>query len=153
MLTSADLQVITCNLGGMDNLLAQVKVSPSNAHVLSLVSLEASLEMLSPPPIPSYKDLVQLASTGPTTPPGQTTASFSAPLLTSLSLCEEKIQRCIPLNGKRSTSCERDRALYLQDRGAYRCLILRAVHEENMVRPQTPHTLHLPPPSVQLMQR
>lgn len=36
----------------------------------------------------------------PAARPGQTTASFSAPLLTSLSLCEGKVQSCILLNGK-----------------------------------------------------
>ncbi|XP_044210526.1 transmembrane protease serine 5 [Thunnus albacares] len=40
----------------------------------------------------------------PHDPPGQTTASFSAPLLTSLSLCEGKIQSCILLNGASTAS-------------------------------------------------
>ncbi|XP_036393692.1 transmembrane protease serine 5 [Megalops cyprinoides] len=49
--------------------------------------------------------------TRPHDPLGKTTVSFFAPLLTSLSLCETKIQHCILLNGKPSDSWERGASL------------------------------------------
>ncbi|XP_054462137.1 transmembrane protease serine 5 [Anoplopoma fimbria] len=72
----------------------------------------------------------------PHDPPGQTTASFSAPLLTSLSLCEGKIQSCILLNGKWCINCKQDGPLCLQhrptDEHGHRCFFLRTVPKENM---------------------
>lgn len=73
----------------------------------------------------------------PHDPPGQTTASFSAPLLTSLSLCEGKVQSCILLNGKWCINSERDGPLQLQHRPTdelrHRCLFLGTVRRGNMV--------------------
>lgn len=75
---------------------------------------------------------------GPHDPPGQTTASFSALLLTSLSLCEGKIQSCILLNGKWCINGKQDGPLCLQQRHTddhgYHFLFLRTVPKENMVR-------------------
>ncbi|XP_047191726.1 transmembrane protease serine 5 [Scophthalmus maximus] len=72
----------------------------------------------------------------PHDPPGQTTASFSAPLLTSLSLCEGKIQSCILLNGKWCINGEQDGPLYLQcrptDEHGHRCLLRMTVRKEKM---------------------
>ncbi|XP_034723549.1 transmembrane protease serine 5 isoform X2 [Etheostoma cragini] len=57
-------------------------------------------------------------------------------MLTSLSLCEGKVQSCILLNGKWCINCERDGPFYLQhrptDEPGHRCFILRTVREENM---------------------
>ncbi|XP_008278873.1 transmembrane protease serine 5 [Stegastes partitus] len=119
-ISKEDIWIIT---GGI-----QQEVFEFRTYKLSVGS-EVSLEML-----PPYKDLVQLASTGPRDPPGQTTASFSAPLLTSLSLCEGKIQSCILLNGKWCINCERDGPLERRptDEHGHRCIFLRTVRKENM---------------------
>lgn len=75
----------------------------------------------SPDQAPTTKTWFSLLPQAPRPPPlpGQTTASFSAPLLTSLSLCEGKVQSCILLNGKWCVHRERDGPLSLQlQRGA-----------------------------------
>lgn len=62
------------------------------------------------------KARVQPASTGPRDPPTPPNKQrpHSQTLLTSLSLCEGKVQSCILANGKRRISGERDGPLSLQ---------------------------------------
>lgn len=126
---ATNCQVITC-LGGENG----QSFGTGSPGVLSIVREEVSLEMLGPP-------LRQRPGSAcfhrPHDPPGQTTASFSAPLLTSLSLCEGKVQSCILLNGKWCINSERDGPLQLQHRPTdelrHRCLFLGTVRRGNMV--------------------
>lgn len=96
-------QVITFHMWKWTIFRHRWEVLPSNQGFLS----NSERRGISRDALP-HKDLVQLASTGPTPPPGQTTASFSAPLLTSLSLCEGKVQSCILLGGTWCINSERD---------------------------------------------
>lgn len=100
---ATNCQVITFHMWKWTIFRHKWKVLPSNQGFPSIVSAE----VISRDALP-HKDLVQLASTGPMPPRTNNSLILCTSMLTSLSLCEGKVQSCILLSGTWCINSERD---------------------------------------------